>query len=161
MKQITLTQGQFAIVDDADFNWLNQFKWYARKHQSGNFYAARGCREKGKVFTIRMSRQILELEPGDKRQGDHQNHITLDNRRSNIRICSCQENLRNRKSALNSSSKYKGVCWYKPLKKWHAQITINKIVKHLGYFIKEELAALAYNQAAKKYLGKFANINLF
>lgn len=161
MKQIALTQGQYAIVDDADYEELSKYKWYAQKRNSGNFYAARTFfGENNKRYEVYMSRQILGLEKGDLRQADHQNHNTLDNSRINLRVCTQQENLMNQESALNTTSRFKGVHWYKRSKKWRAQIVINKKVKHLGYFIYEKLAALAYNEAAKKYFGEFANLNL-
>ena len=87
MKQIKLTQNKVALVDDADHDWLSQWKWYAVKDYSGDFYATRNSSWKaGKQHTIRMHRQILGLERGDKRISDHINHSTLDNCRSNLRI---------------------------------------------------------------------------
>jgi len=155
MKRIELTQGQIALVDDTDYDWLNQYKWCAYKPPTGGFYAKR--EESGR--TILMHRQILGLEKGDKRQGDHQNHNTLDNRRENIRICSCQQNQRNRKPRLNISSVYKGVSWYKRCKKWQAHIQMNKKRKHLGYFKREREAAFAYNEVARNLFGEFAWLN--
>ena len=104
MKKIELTQDQYAIVDDADYDWLNQWKWFAYKHRRGNFYAARMSPTKnGSRFYIRMSREILGLEHNDKRQGDHIHHNTLDNRRANLRICTNAENLKNRKGKIQPS----------------------------------------------------------
>lgn len=162
MKKIKLTQGQFALVDDADYDDLNQYKWYALKEHDGNFYAARmSSRREGNRFVIRMSRQILRLKFGDRRQADHRNHNTLDNRRGNLRVCTHQENQRNQKhQKRKTSSQFKGVCWCKRRKKWQTQIYINKKVKFLGYFETEEEAALAYNEGAKKYHGEFAHLNV-
>ena len=154
MKQIKLTQGQVALVDDADFDWLNQWKWCVLKSPAG-FYARR--RDSGQ--DILMHRVILGLELGDKRQGDHQNHNTLDNRQDNIRICTCQQNQRNRKPRLNLTSGYKGVSWYRRIKKWQAHIQMNGKRKHLGYFTEEKEAALAYNKIAGNIYGEFAYLN--
>ena len=159
MKQIVLTQGQYALVDDADYDWLNQYKWCA-VNMKGNFYAVRmSPRRNGKQNKILMHRQILGLEEGDKRQGDHINHNTLDNRRDNIRICTQQENHMNRKSRPNTSSRFKGVSWCSRTKKWMAQIRINRKQIFLGRFRFEELAALSYDFAALKYFREFANFN--
>lgn len=161
MKQIKLTQGQFALVDDADYDWLNQRKWYAAKDYSGDFYATRNftCAA-NKQHSIRMSRAILGLKRGDLRKGDHINHNTLDNRRANLRICTNQQNSMNQKSTQNTTSRFKGVSWYKARKKWMTQIYVNGKTKHLGYFIVEEKAAQAYNIAAKKYHKNFAFLNI-
>lgn len=160
MKQIPLTQEQFALVDDADYTWLNQWKWCAIKTQGG-FYAIRNSPWiTGKHYQIRMHRQILGLERGDKRQGDHRDHNTLDNRRSNIRICTPLQNTRNQKSRKNSTSKYKGVNWNKKCKKWMAQIRITGKIKHLGVFNNEETAAEAYVKVAKIYHKEFAYFNI-
>ena len=160
MKEIPLTQGKVALVDDADYDWLNQWKWFAHKDNRGNFYAMRGSPKKnGKQHIIRMAREILELEYGDKRQADHIHHNTLDNQRDNIRIATPSQNSRNMKSRRNSSSKYKGVSWYKQYKKWVARIMINGGQKCLGYFAIEKEAARTYDRAAKKYFGEFAHLN--
>lgn len=159
MKQIPLTQSQYALVDDADYDWLSQWKWYAL-NMNGNFYAHRNSSKiNSKSHLISMSRFILGLEKGDKRQGDHRNHNTLDNRRNNLRICTQQQNQRNRKTNSNTFSQYKGVSWNKHAKKWHAQITINGTRKHLGYFIEEKDAAEAYNIAALEKFGEFICLN--
>ncbi|KKN21672.1 hypothetical protein LCGC14_0923000 [marine sediment metagenome] len=155
MKNIKLTQGKFAIVDDADYVWLNQWKWCAYKPPTGGFYAKR----KGSGRTILMHRQILGLGPGDKRQGDHIFHNTLDNRRNNLRICTGQENQRNRKPRSNTTSGYKGVSWHNRIKKWQVHIQVNRRRKHLGYFVLELDAALAYNKAAKELYGVFVYLN--
>lgn len=160
MREIPLTQGKVALVDNADYDWLNQHKWHANEDCSGNFYAARNLPlGNGKYYHIRMHRQILGLKRGDKREIDHKNHKTLDNRRINIRICTHQQNLMNHKLHSNTSSKYKGVYWDKQHKKWRARIYIKGKRKHLGRFEDEKQAALAYNEAAKKYYGEFAFLN--
>ena len=160
MKQIELTQGKVAIVDNADYNWLNQYRWFVYKAQTGSFYAIRHSPTKnGKRHTIYMSRQILGLAFGDKRQGDHIDHNTLDNQRINLRICSRQENQRNRNLVSNTSSRFKGVNWHRRSRKWMARIGINRKRIHLGCFVDEEMAALAYDMVARKVFGKFACLN--
>ena len=159
MKQIELTQGKVALVDDADYDWLNQWKWCAHKTKKG-FYAVRGFRlKKNKRSLISMHRQILGLKRGDKRQGDHINHNKLDNRRNNIRICTQSQNNMNQKPGRNLTSPFKGITWSKLYRRWIAHLTINKETKSLGYFIQEKDAARAYDEAAKKYFGDFAHLN--
>ena len=160
MKKIKLTQRQYAIVDDADYEELSKYKWHAHRRKTGIFYALRwSARKKGKRHLIQMSREILGLKKGDPRQADHVNHITLDNRRDNIRICTNQQNQQNQKPSLNTTSQYKGVYWCKQKKRWHARIKINRESKYLGLFTKEKYAAQAYNLAAKRHFGEFALLN--
>lgn len=88
---------------------------------------------------------------------DHINGNKLDNRRCNLRICTPHQNNLNRP---NVTGKYKGVYWCKRLKKWMAQIMIGERNKYVGSFPNEEEAAFAYNEAAKKYHGEFARLNV-
>lgn len=158
IKRIKLTRGQFALVDDADYDWLNQWKWYAHKSR-GVFYAVRMLSQKcGKHIEIRMHRLILGLEHGDKREGDHRNHNTLDNQQVNLRICTHQQNTFNQKSP-SSSSQFKGVSWHKAHKKWQAYIKTNGKIKYLGIFKAERDAALVYDTAAIREFGEFAYLN--
>ncbi len=160
MKEIPLTQGQMALVDDADYVELSKYKWFAQKNCWGDFYAARkSSMKEGKRFNIYMSRQLLGLDYGDKREGDHQNHNTLDNRRSNIRICTHSQNMRNQKLSLNQTSRFKGVTWSKLYRKWIASIYINGRAKFLGSWDIEEVAALAYDMVAIREHGEFAHLN--
>jgi len=89
---------------------------------------------------------------------DHRNHDTLDNKDNNLRICKHIENCRNIRKRSGCTSKHKGVSWHKKLEKWIARIMFNKAV-YLGSFKNEIDAAEAYNQAALKYFGEFANLN--
>ena len=159
MKRIKLTQGQYALVDDADFDWLYQWKWYALKDRSCNSF--RAVRRGKDHHQIIMARLMLGLEYGDKYEVDHKNRNPLDNRRDNLRICTHQENSRNRKSFRGTTSKYKGVYWEKGRKgeKWRATIFFSNKLIHIGYFTIEEEAARAYNEMAKEYFGKFACLN--
>ena len=77
----------------------------------------------------------------------------------NLRWATVYEQGANKSKQLNTSSRYKGVCWYKSTSKWAAQIRIDKKNKHLGLFKSEEAAALAYNKAAIEHFGEFAWLN--
>jgi len=147
---IPLTQGQFATVDPADYNYLSSFKWCALWNKgNASFYACRKSpRINGKQQTIRMHRDILGLLPGDSRVADHINRDTLDNTRSNLRIATCAENNRNSIKRVANVSGMKGVCWHKRAHRWHAQIQIAGKHIHLGYYDSPQLAHNAYCEAA-------------
>ena len=93
---------------------------------------------------------------------DHINRDKLDNRRENLRLCNMTESNRNRgpihfKHSSSITSKYKGVHWSK--NKWRATIEVNGKKIYLGFFDNEQDAAIAYNEAAKKYFGDYAYLN--
>jgi hypothetical protein len=91
---------------------------------------------------------------------DHKNRDTLDNRKSNLRICSHQLNHGNRTKQSNNSSGYKGVLWHKQRSKWWARIQIKGKQISLGCYRDKDDAARAYDYAALKYFGEFARFNL-
>jgi hypothetical protein len=160
MKEIPLTQGKAALVDDADFEELNKYKWYA--HFDGRrFYANRNEQLGTNHWTkVLMHRQILGLTKGDGIYVDHVNHDGLNNCRKNLRTCTNAENTRNRRTSEHpKSSQHKGVHWAKRDKKWRAQIQINGVKLHIGDFSSEDEAAHAYNAIALQYFGEFACLN--
>ena len=146
MKRILLTQGQYAIVDDKDYKRLNKHKWYAQWDiYTKSFYAIRKYKSKDdKWLHISMSRHILGLKYGDKRQCDHINHNTLDNCWLNLRMVTNQQNHFNQKNP-------KGYHWDKQHKKYRAQIGLNGKTISLGYFCTITEAHNAYLQAKKIY----------
>lgn len=157
-KQIPLTQGKVALVDDADFERLNQWKWRSEK-RGRTFRAIRTAYspETMKRKTVLMHRQILKAT--SRQEIDHRNGNGLDNRKQNLRFCTHYQNLGNARKRKNCSSKYKGVSWCKRTQKWLSQIMHNYKNIHLGSFDSEIKAAKAYNKAAIKYFGEFACLN--
>lgn len=147
---IKLTQGQFAIIDNKNYKRLNQWKWYAAWHKNvQSYYAVRTKRKRGKQYTVSMAREILGLVEEDKQQADHINHNTLDNRESNLRIVTNQQNHFNQKDV-------KGYYWNKVIKKYRAQIHVNGKQIPLGYYATTKEAHSAY-LGAKKLLMELRN----
>jgi hypothetical protein len=154
VRLIPLTQGQFAIVDDEDYDQLKQFNWYANETSNGRFYARRDIWNGGKRIRVYMHCQILGVKKVDHRDGDG-----LNNKRSNIRYFDRLGNQRNRGMDRRNKSGFKGVSWDKNLKSWVATIRKDEKKKFLGRFVSPRAAALVYDAAAIKFHGEFSKTN--
>lgn len=158
-RTIPLSQGQFAIVDAGDYEWLNQWKWTAWwSPHSKSFYAVRneytpGDRKHPKRLI--MARVIMAAQKGVV--VDHWDHNTLNNRRYNLRVASYSQNGCNKSKQKNNTSGYKGVYWHPQGGKWRAAIWINKKRTHIGLYDTPELAHKAYVLAAKDLHKEFAS----
>lgn len=147
-KEIPLTKGLSALVDDDDFESLNQRKWCAVKG-GHTHYAFAGS---GKIS---MHRHLLA--PAKGQFVDHINGNGLDNRRKNLRLCSHAENLRNQRKRKGTTSVFKGVTLSGNV--WRAEIEQDGERLALGAFSSEIAAAKAYDRAARIFFGKFARTN--
>ena len=152
MKEIKLSKGLFALVDDEDYDYLNQFKWCASKNGKTH-YAIRRSNIKGKVVYLRMHRLIMHTPEGI--EVDHMDRNGLNCQKYNMRNCTHKQNLCNQRP--HGASKYIGVSISKG--KIRASIKIKNKHKHIGYFKTEEEAAIARDIFAKEHFGEFANFN--
>lgn len=152
MKVIKLTQNKETIVDDEDYEQLVQYNWYYH-----NGYAVRKSSRKTKDRKTLYLHRIL-LNPGNQ-YIDHINGNKLDNRKENLRVASRSQNAMNTNKLKNKTSIYKGVYLYKRTGKWIARISLNGKCYSLGCFVNEIDAAKAYDNAAIKFFGTFANLN--
>ncbi len=147
MKKIKLSQGKVALVDDEDYERVNQYKWCYQRcvRPSGEYqgYAIKSLHP----GQMRMHRFIIGAKKGE--EVDHINGNKLDNRRKNLRIVSHNVNLHNIKVRKDSKTKTKGVTWIKRLKKYRAYIQVNSKQYHLGYFKSKVTAARKYKRVAK------------
>ncbi len=164
--QIPLTKGYTAIVSPEDIDLLN-FKWYAETKQGvwKTQYARRsisnGDNVKRKEFMHRaVMRRVMGRDLLSSEFIDHINGDGLDNRRENLRLASHTENNQNRRINRNNTSGYKGVYWNKNEGKWRARIMAHGKRHVLGQFVSIIDAAKAYNDAALKYYGEFADLNI-
>lgn len=152
MKLISLTKGKFAKVDDADFDWLNQWKWQARK--GGYTWYAQRKAGRSSRRTVQMHSLILP----DAKRVDHQDGDGLNNVRNNLRPASATQNKANEKVRVDNQSGYRGVHeHYKG--RWRAVLYMNGKRQYSGCFSTAEEAAHAYDAAAKKFFGEFARLN--
>ena len=163
--QIPLTRNYIAIVDEIDAD-LAQLKWsflQSNGKDSRRIYARRNARIDGKRLTIQLHRVILarilgrELQPQEL--VDHIDQNGLNCSRTNLRLASHAENMRNVGLVHRNKSGYKGVSWYKRTNTWQAQINDHGTKRHIGFFKNPIDAARAYNEAALKYHGEFAWVN--
>lgn len=147
MKKIQLTQGKVALVDDEDFERLNQFKWCVYRY--GHLFYAGRAKSVGrkKQTTIRMHHEIIG-KPSEGFETDHEDGNGLNNQRYNLRHVTHRQNCQNYKNIVKTS-KYPGVSWFKQTKKWVAKIKINGVQKHLGYFVSEIEAFNTYCSAVE------------
>jgi hypothetical protein len=160
MKKISLTQGQVALVDNSDFDFLNQWKWYAHKKKDDNtFYARRKGNRKENFKTIFMHRVILNIPHGDKRIPDHINRNGLDNRKCNLRIVNHSINRNNSKILSNNTSGYRGVHYSKKDKRWRSRISINGKRINIGTYKDIIDAAKAYDVVVLELIGVIIPLN--
>ena len=154
MRLIPLTKGQFSIVDDEDFERFGCFKWIASFNRATkSFYAIRSFQVGGVKKQIILHRAILGLTD-PKVFGDHKNHDTLDNRKSNLRSVTQQQNNSNKRGpSVKNKCGIRGVSLKEG--RWRSHIRVNGKGIHLGTFHKIEDAAAAYAAANKKYFGEF------
>lgn len=82
---------------------------------------------------------------------DHDDHIRCNNKWDNLNAATSQENNKNRSKMKNNTSGVTGVSWFKAGKKWHAQITVGKKKKHLGFFTDKLEAVCARKSAEIKH----------
>ncbi len=142
-------QTYHCFVDATDYALVAKYRWHVRK-DGNTFYAGSGSRLK----TLTMHQLISGLKAPDHKDGNG-----LNNRRSNLRPATAMQNGANRKKKKLTSSKYKGVSRNGTEKKWKAVVCVNRNYIQLGRFDSEKAAARAYDAAALKYFGEFANIN--
>lgn len=151
MKEIPLTQGKVALVDDSDYERLIQWKWCVVKADR-NFYAAHSIRiSRKKTQMLFMHRVILNAKRGDVT--DHRDGNGLNNTRENIRLGTQLANMRSfRRKAAGKSSRFRGVHWSNTRNVWIASVVFTvkgkPIQKYRRQFHSEEEAARAFNRAA-------------
>lgn len=139
---ITLTNGDFVVVDENMFDFLNQWKWYFDKSTG---YVRTHINNKSTYM-----HRLVNKTPR-RFQTDHVNRNKLDNRKENLRTVTSIQNLRNTGIRITNKSGYKGIWWWKERKKWQVYININYKRIYLGMFKKIEDAIKVRKNAEKLY----------
>lgn len=160
MKIIKIS-GFEVIIDDEDFERIKKLGWYVQKNQDykdGRFYFNAEVFINDKRTVTKLHRFIMGCQVGDKKQIDHINGNTLDNRKENLRFCTNSENMANKKLiSKNNKSGYKGVSVAG--KKWKATVYVNSKAYNLGYFVDPKEAAKEYDNMVRFTHGRFARVN--
>lgn len=157
MKEIPLTKGYVAIVDDEDYEMLSQYKWQVNKRKNTN-YASRAIKENGKKVTIFMHHEVY----GKKTRLHFLNLEGLDVRKSNMQESTISQiNMGRRIYRTDKTSQFRGVHWETRKEKWRAMIKDDGKPTHLGYYDLEVDAAKAYDKESFKRHGEFGWRNLF
>lgn len=151
MKEIKLTQGKVALVDDDVYELLKGYSW----HLQNGGYAKRDTSRKNGRKVILMHREIMNPPPG--MEVDHIDGNKLNNQKVNLRLVVRCHNMQNKGKTTRNKSGYKGVHWNG--RKWIASIGVNATTKYIGSYDTKEGAARAWNEAAKLYHGEFAKLN--
>jgi hypothetical protein len=171
MKFIRLSNGRLASVDDEDFPHLSQFVWCEKKRSDGHgSYAFRYIRTAPKKYRRRlMHHEIYDVS--SKIRIDHRDGDGLNNQRENLRRATQTQNMQNQRTLRVSertrqkASRFKGVSYSLVHKRdtltkpWRCRIRVSGILINIGWFSTQEEAACAYNEAAIKHFGDFAQLN--
>ncbi len=156
--EIELTQGKVAIIDEEDWFKIRGFNWHMNHERAGRMYAhAMFNWNRNKHQSFKLHRILLSVNTNQII--DHINRQTLDNRKSNLRICSRNQNQHNHGVSKKNKSGFIGVYYNKKDHKWFAQIRNNNKLIYIGYFTNPIEAARARDKKAIELHGEFAKLN--
>lgn len=157
-RSLDVGRGLVSIVDDEDYEWICRHSWRAGRTSKGVPYVRRNFYLDGAYKTVYLHRAIAKAPPG--LQVDHANWDTLDNRRSNLRVCTQSQNNANSWRSKPPASGFRGVyAITKRVDLYEAVINLNGKAIRLGRFVRPEDAAVAYDAKAIELYGEFARTN--
>ena len=149
MKEIPLSQGQTALVDDADYPLLSEFKWCYRSERNGKQgYAVRHSKVYGRDRLVYLHRQLMQAPPGF--EVVFANYDRLDCRRENLKVVSKEEARRHHHVRSDSKSGVKGVRYNPESDSWSAYVYRSGHCYHVGTYYTQEQAVVAYESELKK-----------
>lgn len=146
---------KFIIVDDADYDWLNKYRFYLDKN-TGYVHA---YKTESQIRFVQLAHRLILNITDKKVIIDHKDRNKFNLQRSNLRICNYNLNLINKRKLKVGTSKFKGVYWSKEFQLWISSLSLGKRKCIRNYFTSEILAAKRYDQLARKYYKEFALLN--
>lgn len=152
-KVITTKRSEKILVDESDYDSVKNYSWNTNATGYAYAYVKGSGRKERKTVTMHR----LLMNPKNGLRVDHINRNKLDNRRSNLRICTNSQNAGN-SIGYSKKTKFKGLDLL-PTGRWRARINIDGKSIHLGVAATEQEAASMYDEAAVKHYGKFALTN--
>jgi len=163
IAEMTIVSRKYGIlktlIDIEDLEKVKEYIWRVCWDPKKNNFYVYGSNRKKNILSLRLQRFLVNCTD-KKLKVDHINGDTMDNRKSNLRICTHIENSWNSaKPKGKRTSKYKGVDFMKNEGKYRARIKVNYKEINLGCFLLEDDAAEAYNKAAIKYYKNFSLLN--
>ncbi len=162
MREIPLTKGYVAIVDDEDYAALAGDRWFVIDQGLRRYAWRWEYARDGRGTRRRLIMHRLIVQAPSHLEVDHIDGDGLNNQRSNIRLCSKSQNQGNQR-IRSGTSRYKGVHWSAGKLKWEAKIKVSvdgrKLTRYLGRYADEAEAGRAYDAAARERWGEFARCN--
>ena len=154
MAERYLSDGSEMLLDDRDTDLFDRHAPWHRHHKG---YVVTSIKRFGEWTKITFHSLVAQRMGIDR--PDHRNRNKLDNRRENLRPATDSQQNANRQRLRTNKSGYKGVSWSSSKRRWRAQIDVNNVKMHLGYYKTRLEAAWAYDHAALKYFGEYAVLN--
>ena len=155
-KEIPLTQGQVAVVDDWNYEYLSQWKWHANWNiYTKSYYAARNVGKRPNQRVLFMHRDIMKTPKG--LDCDHINHDTLCNLEENLRNATRSQNRMNSRMRSDNSLGVKNVVRHG--KSFQVSVTVNGVTRFCGTFRDLESAIIERDRVVNELHGEFANIS--
>lgn len=148
---IFTTDNNYILIDTEDYDKVKKYCWSI----SSNGYAQ--ARDYDKYNSCVLMHRIIMDAPNNK-VVDHKNHIILDNRKENLRICKQRNNMANSNLSKANTSGYKGVYWSNEKNKWYVKIGYKNNIIHLGYFDNIQEAFKIRLEAEEIYFGEYKNV---
>lgn len=155
---VPLTRGYSALVDMEDYARVSALKWQVHIEPDGRLYATAHVPGSGQGGKSVLMHRFVKGVTDPKIKIDHKDGEGLHNWRDNLRIANNRQNISNQKKHKDCKNQFKGVSRL-PNGTWRASITVQYKKKYLGRFATEELAARAYDEAARRLHGEFAHCN--